>query len=224
MATGEGQARWVGREGSGVTTPYEPDAYMTEEAAKCRLSVVHQVPGVTVYRLGLPDTGLGSTKIIIISAPLQEQIILAGDLHPGDGHGLVSAPGYGLEWWSKPKGAEYLCEKFGLPQVYVREYAIQSLRSDMEREEMNLESDPDDDTVKRVSDIKAAIRAVEDADNGVWGHDEDPTRSAEAFYDWHIDTFGTSPDGEGWGYSPRDTGWLVAIQHRFAECWREMGR
>lgn len=201
---------------------YEPTEYMREEAAKCQLSIVHQVPGVTVYRLGLPNTGIGSTKIIITSSPLAEQIILTGDLHPGDGHGLVSSPGYGIDWWSRPKDAEYLSVKFGLPTVYVREYAIDAIRDDLEMEQEGFDADGDDATAKRIQAIKAALQAVEDADKGVWGEEEDPTRSAEAFYDWYCDTFGTCPDGEGWGYSPRDVGWLVAIQHRFAECWREM--
>jgi hypothetical protein len=196
---------------------YEPDAYMLGETARCSLTLLHAGGPVTVYRLGQPHTGIGATRLVFIADPHVEQIILTGDRHPGDGHGLVSCAGYGLSWWVSRLSPGYLCEKF-LRQQYVRAFAIEAIEDDL-REHLEEPDDEHGKTSGRALKMRDALQEAKESEDG-WV--ADPFRSAESFTDLYCDIWGECPYDLGYGYDPTAAGWLVAIQRRFAECYRSM--
>lgn len=180
------------------------------------LSVVVEYPGVVIYRLGPADgSWMESTRILITRHPLPEQIIVTGDLCPGD-NGILSDFGYGLGWFGSRKSECYLCEKF-LRREWVPGLAKEALCQALHDARDEHGDEPPEEQAKRIDAIEDAIMASDDP-RGECA----PTRSSEAFYEFWVDVFGTSPEDEGFDYNPRDAGWLCAIQQRFAECYQAL--
>lgn len=166
------------------------------------------------YRLG-PDanTGMGVVRILFTSAPLAEQIIITGDLHPGNGNGILSNGGYGIGWFGSRKSEHYLCEKF-LRTEFVPAKAREAL--------LNVVTDYANDDLEldhgEVDELTQALAASIDPDNG---DPSNPVRSHEAFYEWWTEFFEDTPEDRGFDYHPDTAGWLCAIQQRFVELYQE---
>ena len=165
------------------------------------------------YRLG-PDanTGMGVVRILFTSEPLVEQIIITGDLCPGD-NGVISNAGYGIGWFGSPKSEHYLCEKF-FREEYVPMRAREALvevQADHGAGELEL-------TEKQLEMLHDALTDSLEPNSG---DPSNPVRSHEAFYDLWCELFDTGPDDRGFDYDQRTAGWLCAIQQRFAELYQE---
>jgi len=191
-------------------------ADMRRSMADKVLSVVAEYEGMVVYRLGQADgSRMESTRILISREPLAEQIIVTGDLCPGD-NGVMSDFGYGLGWFGSRKSEGYLCEKF-LRREWVPERAKEALFRALHDARDELGDEPTEEHANRVDAIEHAIMASDDP-RGECA----PTRTGEAFYEFWTDTFGDSPEEQGFDYSLRTAGWLCAIQQRFAECYQAL--
>jgi hypothetical protein len=157
-----------------------------------------------------------STRILISRHPLPEQIIITGDLCPGD-NGILSDFGYGLGWFGSRKSEEYLSEKF-LRREWVPEAALRALRYALQEEIDSSERDDSDIRAARIDKLNYELDGIGDAPTG----ESAITRSHEAFYEFWVEVFGDSPEDQGFDYNPRDAGWLCAIQQRFCECYQAL--
>lgn len=219
------------------------NSYITEEMRRVMaskvLSVVAEYPGMIAYRLGHGDgSWMESTRILITRQPLPEQIIVTGDLCPGD-NGVMSDFGYGLGWFGSRKSEGYLCEKF-LRREFVPAAALRALKHALEQEEQDAKDShepapiaaqpsewqirrdilcPPYEPAKARTRIDALKEAVDDIGDEPTGA-ASVVRNHDAFYEFWGDVFGGSPEDEGFDYNPRAAGWLCAIQQRFAECYR----
>ena len=198
-------------------------SYVTEEMRRSMadkvLTVVTEYEAMVVYRLGPADgSWLESTRILITRHPLPEQIIITGDLCPGD-NGILSDFGYGLGWFGSRKSEGYLCEKF-LRREWVPATALRALKYALEQEEQDA-TDPTEPSSVATARATALKEAIDDIGDDPMG-ESTLTRHHEAFYEFWIDVFGNSPEDEGFDYNPRDAGWLCAIQQRFAECYQTL--
>ena len=198
------------------------NSYVTENMRRSMadkvLTVVTEYEGMVIYRLGPADgSWMESTRILVARAPLHEQIIVTGDLCPGD-NGIMSDFGYGLGWFGSRKSEGYLCEKF-LRREWVPAAALRALKYALEQEEEEAAiSDKPSKARARISALREAIDSVCDEPTG----ESNVTRHHEAFYEFYVGVFGDSPEDEGFDYNPRDAGWLCAIQQRFAECYQAL--
>ena len=78
---------------------------------------------IVAYRLQPPKKTRCMSTLLTFTP---EGIVLQGDLTPGH-HGMVSAIGYGLDWFAGPLGESYLCGKF-LQETWIQEIAIRELK------------------------------------------------------------------------------------------------
>ena len=188
-----------------------------EDESKFTLTRVVEAPGILVYRMGLPDTRMGSTDIMFTSAPLGERIIITGDFEPGrHTDGVISKLGYDLGWFAGRKGLDYLCEKF-LRSGFHPAHARRVLLDQLEETQRELaEDDPDDEQkTKMEARIEALTDAIAAADHG-----DDPTRSYESFSDLAVELYGCSDICEGSiSYDPDEAERLGKIQQRFARLY-----
>lgn len=145
-----------------------------------------------------PEFG-GLMNSVRISFLPGARIAVYGDLCPGR-HGVVSATGYGIGWFSAPKGASYLGEKF-LDTVWAKERALDELRWHLKEEE---ESDEPD--TKAAEKLKELI--------------ESELTDERQLYD-ALEGTGYEDELPGYGYDPREERLLVAIQHRFAASYSQ---
>lgn len=195
-------------------------SYVTQEMRRSMadkvLTIVAEYEGMIVYRLGPADgSWMESTRILVSRHPLPEQIIITGDLCPGS-NGILSDFGYGVGWFGSRKSEEYLCEKF-LRREWVPERAKEALCQALHDARDERCAEASDEEVARLDVIEDAIIASDDPCGECA-----PTRSSEAFYEFWNETFGDSPENQGMDYSPRDAGWLCAIQQRFVECYQAL--
>jgi hypothetical protein len=185
--------------------PAEPGSYvkahMREALKGHKLSVVSLSAtrvGVSVFNMKRDGTRI--MKVQISFTP--EGIFIMGDLCPGL-HGVGSALGYGLGWFKGRKSEGYLCEKF-LVTGFVAEYAADSIEDTLK--------DPEDydltpDAVKGLREVITHLR-----DDSSYGE-------TRLYDDLCLLDYPTDDGVPGYGYDPRDAGWLCAIQQRFAELW-----
>ena len=126
-------------------------------------------------------------------------VAVYGDHHIGDHRGVVSAPGYGLNWFAVEIEPAYLAEKF-LRQRWTSERAIDELTSDALWEDCIHPTAEERsvlcDAIEGASDEAEAIEALRDA----WD------------WDWHA----TLP---GHGYDLVELASLVTIQRTFRRLW-----
>jgi hypothetical protein len=72
-------------------------------------------PRVRCYRIRRPGTLMESTILTEVAGDLT----ISGDLCPGNGGGVTSCLGYGLEFFGTPKSHDYLCSKFLRQDVHL---------------------------------------------------------------------------------------------------------
>lgn len=139
------------------------------------------------YRIYVLGQGLMQSTDIIFAA---NHTVICGDLCPGR-NGVVSNPGYGIDFFSKPRGSNYLAEKF-LSQGYHKELALDGL--------VDLIKDHEVLTKEAVEELKGFI-------------EDDDSRQ---FFDWFLDHDFEAEDIPGWGYNPQERHLLSLINRRFA--------
>lgn len=157
------------------------------------------------FRLGAPGpTGMGVTDIYFLAKP--ERVVITGDMHPalGEAGGVISNPGYGLGWFARPQGEQYLAEKF-LRAGYYPQIAQEWLAGWVK-----------DCGATETLDAVDRRRHVDHATEADFA-------TASAFADFLENTLEIEPDhDEGVGYDPKVVGWLAAIQARFTELFGAM--
>jgi hypothetical protein len=157
---------------------------------------------VKAFYLKGPKNGRMMSSLILFTI---EGIVIMGDLTPCQ-NGVISAYGYGLNWFAGRKSEDYLCEKF-LRKEFVPELAEQSFKEQLLRWRR--------DEPGRIS--RADARDAWDQLGRLMCDGMD----ARAFYDLYYETFRDTPEC-GCGYSRGDAGWLCAIQQRFSILYDEM--
>lgn len=177
---------------------------------------VHRGSHTSAYLLRKPGHGgMEGVDILFTSEPLNERIVITGDLCPNDNQGCISDLGHGLGWFARRQGTDSLCAKF-LRTRYVPQIALERLVSMLTDEVRDSTDEMLDDeqrsiAAERVAKIQEAIDSVD--------HGDDPTRSAEAFHEWWTDTFDNSDDIPGYGYDLRDAALLTVICETFGRLY-----
>lgn len=168
---------------------------------------------VRAFRLRPPGYEGRCETVDIVFLERLGQIVVAGDLCPGR-HGVASANGYGLGWFSKPLSPDYLAEKFlarGWHEELVRD-GLDDLEADLDREAAEAAAEAEDDEVREGDEgrrgahreaIREARRCLEDGD-------------PRGVYDALVDAGYDAEDVPGHGYRPRDMALLAVINERFA--------
>jgi len=184
--------------------------WMRNEWKKAVLSRVDCKGSISAFRMRQPGMGRMQSCLIIFC---EEGIVICGDYCP-EQNGVISNLGYGLEWFSTPKGEEYLCEKF-----LRTEFSPKACREAV---------------VDRVKDIEESLRdhGSERLEKtlGVYKEalQEDDGESVEQMYFGTEDRFynlvgkandwdSMLGDGARHDYNPRSAEVLCAIQQRFVE-------
>lgn len=150
------------------------------------------------FRMGPPD---GSRRMSTLLTFSPEGIIILGDLRSGD-RGLISDHDVGLGWFCGDVPENDLCEKFGLRPEWQPEAAARDLRH----------------LAQRIDPLEA-IRLVgirEGIDAGAI--EEDGLRQGLQ----HLGFDRKLVADIGYDFPLADAGWLVAIQRKFAELWRQV--
>ena len=167
------------------------------------------------FRLGPPEpTGMCVTDILFLVRP--DRIVITGDSHPvlGKAGGLISDSGYGVWWFARSQGDDYLAEKF-LRKEYHPVIALEWLQGWVE----DAEAGDHEATAEQVHTAKDVLRRATD------GNEQHTFELAtyDAFHRLLTDDLGFRDiEGEGWGYDPSAQGWLVAIQDRFSVLYAAM--
>jgi len=154
-------------------------------------------------RMGRPNTCVYSVYIAIVA----NRICITGDVCLGaNDQGIVSCPGYGLDWFGEKLSEGYLCEKF-LRLEWQWDAAIESLQWQikMAKEE---ERDPDEWWVTHANEIEKFIESPD------WKYDI-PT--IHEFYEFMTSLGDDGSELPGYDYPRIQAGWLCAIQQRYAE-------
>jgi hypothetical protein len=171
--------------------------YMRQELSEHALELVSD-GDMKLYRMGRSDTGVYAIHV----AEFAGRLCVAGDICLGaNGHGLVSAAGYGIRWFAGQLSEAYLCEKF-LRREWQWDAAVESIRSLLGDDAAQGEGW----WLERAVAIEAFL-----ADPG-WRHDEPSwaefcERMAELGHD--------GCELPGHDYPRVQAGWLCAIQQRF---------
>lgn len=132
-----------------------------------------------------------------------EGIVLMGDLTPCQ-NGVVSALGYGVNWFAGKLSEDYLCEKF-LRKEFVPEVAERRFKEEI----LHYRRDGSLTKEKAREGWDGIESKMED---GLSGH---------AFYELYWEIMNDSPEIR-YDYNPGDAGWLCAIQQRFAQLYVAM--
>ena len=171
--------------------------------SKHRLDMVLNNDPFRAYMLRPPEGGR-TNSVMVLFTP--EGIVLSGDHAPGI-NGMVSNIGYGLDWFSDAKGAEYLCEKFGVEKVVVHAYALAFVREQI----LALETSGTA-TYRRMQEWEDLLDSIE--------HEVDAHDLYSTLRDLDVDEYYDVARG----YEPNTMAKLTAIQHRFAELMGDLGK
>lgn len=177
-----------------MTTAVEPQ--MAEALERHTLREVLDTPGFTAFYMKRPDVGRIMSTLITFSP---EGITIAGDLTPGR-NGNTSCLGYGLGWFRSRLSEDYLCEKF-LELGWFPDLAELDLRSLIEE----TKGGEWGHLAKSIDEMERLANVCNDGDIGM-----------ECFRDAWYEISEDYESAPGWGYNPREKGWLCAIQQRFA--------
>jgi len=164
------------------------------------------------YRLQIPGYGRMQSCMILFTP---EGIVICGDWCPNDNQGLCSNYGYGLSWFVKKLGEQYLCEKF-LHKEYLPEHA----REYVERriEEINFDiadgERDEEDVEEKLDDLRSALAADSgtSTEGEYFGTLERFSELMGKTEDWDALT-----DGVCMGYNPRDAALLCGLQQTFSK-------
>lgn len=147
------------------------------------------------HRIHKPGTGIFSMGI----AQVGNKLCLAGDIMLGNNHyGIVSAPGYGLGWFSSHLSESYLCEKF-LPQEWQWEVAVEHINEMIGYDEEGWWKE-------RADKLKAFIA------DPCWAYD---VPMLSEFYEFMTSIGGDGCELPGYDYPHVQAGLLCAIQQRY---------
>lgn len=156
--------------------------------------------GTELYSLNRPGTIVYSVYI----AELAGRLCITGDVCLGaNDRGVVSAPGYGIGWFSGELSESYLCEKF-LRREWQWDAAVESIRQSIEQDAR----DGEGWWLSRAAELEAFIA------HPSWMHDE-PNLSE--YYGRMADLGCEDDEMPGFDYPRGQAGWLCAIQQRFRE-------
>ena len=158
-----------------------------------------------LYHMGKPD---GDCAFHVHIGTFAGRICIAGDIYlVANGHGLMSASGYGIPWFASHNSEGYLCEKF-LRQEWQWDAAVESIQ-------WLIESDVRDGEGWWWAHADALRKFI--AQPG-WMHDE----PCEMEYCDNMREIGHDVDDlPGYDYPRQQAGWLCAIQQRFQELYAE---
>lgn len=167
------------------------------------------------YRLQIPNMGRMQSCMILFTP---EGIVLCGDWCPNDNQGLCSNYGYGLPWFIKKLGEQYLCEKF-LRKEYRPEYA----RAYVEQRIEELKSDVAEGLCRSRNSSENKIVVLAKA----LGADDGTSEEGEHFGTFErfvalmdeTDDHDALTDGVMMGYNPRDAALLCGLQQTFAKLY-----
>ena len=177
------------------------------------------------FRMRRPNTG--TYRVLLLFT--EEGIVLAGDLQLSDtpGGGLVSAKGYGLDWFAGDLSEDYLCEKF-LTKVWeapraatwCRETATAVLNGDFD-EDLSIIGDDgsDDDEPVDAATIRADRAGFAEQLTDLADALERNAHSGDSFVEELQEIGFEFEDSPGYDYPSADAGWLIAIQRRFRDLY-----
>jgi hypothetical protein len=183
--------------------------------------------------LRAPGTMCQSVTLLFTGHPLAERIAVTGDLCPEGPYnaGVVSAGRYGIEWFAqRPVSPWYLASKF-LHTRFVTSKAYSDLTSealdllDEGRVDWVGWSPEDGEDPPSIADLefsvldKHKVEKFEAIDELLFRLERGDELSEEGFYNFWVETFGTSPESQGCTYDPEDHALLVAIQECFSRLW-----
>lgn len=174
----------------------------TQDEALAKHVLVETGPGeVRAFYLKVRGEGRMMSTMIVFSA---EGIVIMGDLCPKR-NGVISAYGYGLDWFASSLSPAYLAEKF-LEQKWFQKKAADWCRETAK--ELLDEKDEDGARAPKAEGRAADLEEIADRLGDM---------SQETFID-EVSDIGVSAAWEiGHGYDPDEVAWLTAIQKKFAE-------
>lgn len=166
----------------------------TEEFQKHVLDRVNLDPAI--FHMHRPDRGLYHTHICFIGG----KIVIFGDAMIGHlGRGVISTPGYDLDWFTSQLDAGYLAEKF-LGRDWCEECARDFVDEELQEENMGTEV------------REYGLKWIKDGDE--WSRD--------VFIQEWIEHMNDTEDWPRMGYNPAEISMLHVIQVRFRELHKEM--
>jgi hypothetical protein len=177
------------------------EPHMLEELKDHILVPLESGPHVKAFYLKRPNEGRMMSTLILFTP---EGIVIQGDLAPSR-NGNISNMGYGLNWFRGELGGEYLCEKF-LERKFVSQYASEEIRREILRQRYEREID-----FEKARDLWDIADMPDDFTGPVIAYDF-----------WTQDLSQEGSDCPGYGFEPREAGWLCAIQQKFAELYQAM--
>ncbi len=146
-------------------------------------------------------------SVMLVFTP--ENIVITGDLHPG-WHGIISAAGYGLDWFCRNLDPDYLAGKFLESGVWEEDRARAELQRYISEQAGEAWCQRDRWTIKRLKALRDMLRTCP------WIYENDQT-----WYDAVSEHISDLWDhGQFWGYPSADYMWLAAIQRRFREAYQ----
>lgn len=177
---------------------------MTEQ---WKLEALAEDPLMRLWVYRMRQVGMGRLQSTIVTF-VDGEVVLSGDLAPGDGYCCSSEYGKGHDprWFAGDFGLEgkkpYLCGKF-LHKAFVEESAREDLRDALER------PDDYDLTDEQLADIRDEI---------------DHPRGFDCSCEWieffrEVGLYDLGDDPPGWDYNPNHRRMLIDIQARFAHLW-----
>jgi hypothetical protein len=184
------------------------EVQMAENFKKYILEPHADYERLKAFYLKEPKHGRMGSCLILFTV---EGIVIMGDLTPCQ-NGVISAYGYGLDWFAGQLSEDYLCSKF-LTKEFVPELALQGFKERLlEKRRLSGVRCPslDDRFIDKFT-AREAWEYVEGMMQDGMGRDE--------YYRLYCETFNDSPEC-GYGYNRSDAAWLCAIQQRFSELYQ----
>lgn len=183
----------------------------TEQLADHELFRLQDMGPVRAWYLKSPG---GTRMMSTLFTFTFEGIVVMGDFCP-NGHGAISAYGYGLAWFVGVLAPDYLAEKF-LPRAYHEDDAEDWFRWELEQVRGEIEEHRawpgfDADDMVRLVDRREAIKEILDGGDFT---------EAVVLTQWHEYALDCE-DFPGHTHSRSDMALLSAIQQRFRELFWE---
>lgn len=179
--------------------------------------VLEEIPAGEFKAFWMRKPGTGNYAVLLVFTPAG--IVVAGDigLSTENNRGVVSDPGYGLDWFAGELGEDYLCSKFFRDVHWDRERAAEWCTAhaqevlEGEHDSEAWDGDPAETLRKNRSllarDFRVLTQALESC--SVETEDDFGRELRRLRHDFE--------DLPGRGYPSAQAGWLCAIQRRFAE-------
>jgi len=168
--------------------------------------VLEEVNTTRTFKLSVPGEGRMMSCYITFT---DEGIVINGDITP-TGNGVCSVTGgYGIEWFSSPKAAGYLAEKF-LHKKWCPREVIEILEDEDDWvQETIRDLDPD-----RFYHLSEQVEYIIDGLNDNMSEYEFIASMQELGFDMD--------DPPGYTYDVNEVAWLHSIQKKFAMEWEKL--